>query len=331
MKVYLRADASADIGYGHFIRTLALADILKDDFDCVFVTQSPTEYQKSEVAKVCALHPLPAADDKSGLFLGMLRGGETVVLDNYFYGTDYQRAVRGKGCKLVCIDDMHDKHYVADMVINHSPGVSERDYSKEPYTRLCLGLSYALLRKPFLEAAAKRRPRLAGHKALDVVMAFGGADRHDLTARYVGCLKDCDTIRSVTAVIGDAYPAGRRAECRKVSYARNLSAQEMARLFCGSDIALLPASTVMKEALACNVRIIGGYFADNQYNSFRSFEKMKAIIGAGDFRDSETEARVRRLFDGSALENIELRQNVIPSSIRSSLLMAFKSLCDVHA
>jgi len=37
-KIYLRADASAAIGYGHFIRTLALADMLKDDFDCTFFT-----------------------------------------------------------------------------------------------------------------------------------------------------------------------------------------------------------------------------------------------------------------------------------------------------
>mgnify|MGYP006872109998 CR=1 FL=1 len=34
-KIYFRADAGAEIGYGHFIRTLALADMLKDDFSCV--------------------------------------------------------------------------------------------------------------------------------------------------------------------------------------------------------------------------------------------------------------------------------------------------------
>ena len=33
-KIYFRADAGAEIGYGHFIRTLALADMLKDDFSC---------------------------------------------------------------------------------------------------------------------------------------------------------------------------------------------------------------------------------------------------------------------------------------------------------
>ena len=48
-KIYLRADASAAIGYGHFIRTLALADMLKDDFDCTFFTCHPTSYQVSEM------------------------------------------------------------------------------------------------------------------------------------------------------------------------------------------------------------------------------------------------------------------------------------------
>lgn len=46
-KIYFRADASATIGYGHFIRTLALADMLKDDFDCTFFTCHPTSYQVS--------------------------------------------------------------------------------------------------------------------------------------------------------------------------------------------------------------------------------------------------------------------------------------------
>ena len=56
-KIYFRADASATIGYGHFIRTLALADMLKDDFDCTFFTCHPTSYQVSEMEKVCPFIP----------------------------------------------------------------------------------------------------------------------------------------------------------------------------------------------------------------------------------------------------------------------------------
>ena len=47
-KIYFRADAGPEIGYGHYIRSLALADMLKDDFDCTMFTQTPTEYQYNE-------------------------------------------------------------------------------------------------------------------------------------------------------------------------------------------------------------------------------------------------------------------------------------------
>ena len=63
-KIYFRADAGQSIGYGHFIRTLALADMLKDDFDCVFFTQTPTDYQKKEMELVCRYVELPADESQ---------------------------------------------------------------------------------------------------------------------------------------------------------------------------------------------------------------------------------------------------------------------------
>lgn len=115
-KIFFRADAGAQIGYGHFIRTLALADMLRDDFDCTFFTQSPSEYQQREAEEVCPLVALPSDDSKFEEFIDCLKGEEFVVLDNYFYTSEYQKQIKEKGCKLVCIDDMHDKHYYADVV-----------------------------------------------------------------------------------------------------------------------------------------------------------------------------------------------------------------------
>ena len=45
-KICFRADAGAEIGYGHFIRTLALADVLKEDSTACFDMQSKSEYQR---------------------------------------------------------------------------------------------------------------------------------------------------------------------------------------------------------------------------------------------------------------------------------------------
>ena len=118
-KIYFRADAGPEIGYGHYIRSLALADMLKQDFDCTMFTQAPTDYQLREIEHVCPIVALSDTDAKFDEFLDYLHGDEIVVLDNYFFATDYQRQIKAKGCQLVCIDDMHDKHYVANVVINH--------------------------------------------------------------------------------------------------------------------------------------------------------------------------------------------------------------------
>lgn len=275
-KIFFRADAGPEIGYGHFIRTLALADMLKEDFDCTFFTQTPTDYQKREAAAVCPLVELPADDSRFDLFLEKLSGDEIVVLDNYFYTTDYQRKIKEKGCKLVCIDDMHDKHYVTDVVINH--GCDNPDlFDVEPYTRLCLGLDYALLRKPFLEAkpAASREQ---GH----VVVAFGGSDANNLTTKYAQILSQRDDINKITAIVGDAFQFTNELEnVPKVQILRNLTAQQMADLFYTVQFAVLSASTTCIEALACQCPVYAGWYVENQKGMYGFLNSCRATIGIG--------------------------------------------------
>jgi UDP-2,4-diacetamido-2,4,6-trideoxy-beta-L-altropyranose hydrolase len=52
-RVIFRADGNLEIGYGHFIRTLGIAGLINKEFDCIYATQIPTEYQLNEISKVC--------------------------------------------------------------------------------------------------------------------------------------------------------------------------------------------------------------------------------------------------------------------------------------
>ena len=287
-KIYFRADAGAEIGYGHFIRTLALADMLKDDFSCVFVTQAPTIYQKSEVAKVCELVEVSATEEKFRLFLDMLNGDEIVVLDNYFYDTDYQQKIRAKGCRLVCIDDMHNKHYVADVVINHGL-TNENLFDTEFYTRLCLGLDWALLRAPFLTCQQNKRASTDGVKK--VVLGFGGCDHWNLTGKVCSLLLATPDIEQVTAIIGDAYQHSYLCDPR-LCYRKNLGAAEIAELFCKADLALLPASTMSFEALACGTVLATGYYVDNQVEIYHELVKSGRALPLDDFSDERLKQRL---------------------------------------
>lgn len=277
-KIYFRADASHGIGYGHFIRTLALADMLKDDFDCTFFTVEPTPYQVSEMERVCPWQSLPQAtalDD----FLNLLGGDEIVVLDNYFYTTDYQRRVRGKGCKLVVTDDMHNQHNVADVVISHGQSDSTL-FDVEPYTRLCLGFDWVLLRRPFLEVVP---PMERTH----ITICFGGSDQYDLTGKYIRMLKSSGIDAPIVAVVGDGYsPLQPRVE--GVDYRSRLSADQMSQLFRTSTIVVCSASSVSFEAFACDAKVAAGWYVDNQEQGYYRLVSNGNIIPLGNLKTSTT-------------------------------------------
>lgn len=282
--VCLRADAGPEIGFGHFTRSLALAEMLKDDFDCVFFTVDPSEYQRREVERVCRLHPLLAASRLED-FQSCLQGDEIVVLDNYFFTTEYQKAIKSKGCRLVCIDDLHDKHYVADAVVNH--GCEDAClFSVESYTRLCLGVSWALLRRPFLEVLDSGWHR--DRQGKSAVVCVGGSDPYSLVAKYLAAIKEnhlaFDRIR-VIAGIKTHIPEG-IPEVEVLP--QGLSARQVCSVLQEADMGFFSASTICLEALSVGLPSIAGYYVDNQEGFYHYITGIGAVLGLGNLLASDS-------------------------------------------
>lgn len=158
-RIWLRADASSDIGYGHFVRLLALGEMLAGGgFELVFATRNPTPLQIQQIEAVCNSY-VALGDDHFQAFLELIQPTDMVVLDNYFFGTDYQRQIKTKGCKLVLVDDiLPQERFEADAVVNR-------------------GVDLALLRLPFLE------PHDMEREPNRVAICFGGVDAHGYGAR----------------------------------------------------------------------------------------------------------------------------------------------------
>ena len=308
-KIFFRADAGPEIGYGHYIRSLALADILKQDFDCTMFTQMPTDYQLRECEAVCPIVALPDDDSKFEKFLDYLKGDEIVILDNYFFTTEYQRTIKAKGCKLVCIDDMHDKHYVADVVINH--GCTDKSlFDVELYTRLCLGMDYALLRRPF------RNPVKCDRVTNSYAICFGGADVYNLTFAYAKELskRDC----KIFAIVGDSYKyEDTLCSLSNVEIRKRLSADEMASLFGSVENVICSASTTSFEALACGARVYAGWYVDNQIEIYKTLCEKKCIVSLGNL-----------LTQNKVIISDEIVQNVTMPNSAENLIRVFKQLAN---
>ena len=281
-KIYFRADAGGQIGFGHFVRSLALAEMLGNDFDCVFFTVDPSGYQKREVERVCRLHPLPLVSHFED-FLSCLQGDEIVVLDNYFFTTGYQKAIKAKGCRLVCIDDLHDRHYVADAVINH--GVADASlFSIEPYTRLCLGVSWSLLRQPFLQVLESGWHRERQWKS--AVVCAGGSDPCNLVAKYLIAMRGSgipfEKIK-VMAGLNTRIPEG-MPEVEILP--QGLSARQVCSVLQDADMGFFSASTICLEALSVGLPSVVGYYVDNQESFYRYIVRLGAVFGIGNLLEA---------------------------------------------
>ena len=283
-KIYFRADGNNDIGFGHVTRSLALADMLKDQFECIFSTRFVNEYIIEQIEKSCSSYIKLKEENSDHFdeFLTFINKKDIVVLDNYFFTTDYQKKIKSIGCKLVCIDDMHDKHYVSDVVINHAPGLTENQFSKEIYTDLCLGLDYALLRKPFLNVTP--RMRIEQKRCL---VFIGGADKHNISTNIVNLLKDVESVKIIDVIIGSSFLFFKELENVinmskiEINIFSNLSSGGIVERMNIADFGILPASSVSLEAISLGMPFIVGYYADNQKEYYNTLTKKNIVFGIG--------------------------------------------------
>lgn len=281
-KIYFRADAGAEIGYGHFVRTLALADMLKDNFECVFVTQNPTEYQKNEMAKVCPWVAVPATEEKFPAFLEMLKGDEIVVLDNYFYDVAYQRAIKGKGVRLVCVDDRKGQQFYADVIINHVIGTTAADVINLNAAKLLLGPQYALLRKPFLLTMQQGGQHLASnHK---ILVAMGGTDYNNMTKKVLDLLLPHGEYK-INLLLGDSYKYEDELAGLPVCIHKNYSAEKLCELLQRQQLVICTPSTLAYEVCAVGCLLMVGSFADNHIAVEKALAKYGLAIACGKFEE----------------------------------------------
>ena len=286
-KIYFRADVGPKIGYGHYIRSLALADMLKQDFDCTMFTQKPTDYQLQEAKDICPVETLPADDSKFGAFLEYLHGDEIVVLDNYFFTTDYQRAIKEKGCQLVCIDDIHDRRFVADVVLNHGMAPAE-EYDVADYTQVFTSPKYALLRSPFLQ----QQP--IAKRSGSWVVTIGGLDEPNITTLAVKTLQETGAT-DITAIVGDGFKHRQVLEETGVKILSRLTAQQMAETFAAAENVLCCASTVCYEALSQGCRVYAGWYVDNQLEIYEGLTKNHYIVPIGELVELKSNLLLREV------------------------------------
>lgn len=303
--ILFRADANATIGWGHFYRSLALAHMLRSEFDIAFAVADPLpgikkilHHERFELITLPALNY--TSPDSRGTrefdcdLHGLLDNTDIVVTDGYWFQEKYRDGLRKEEkVKIAVIEDDGGGDYDADLIINHAPGLSQSNYITLPNTQFALGLEYALLRPEFLKAA--REPAVLETNNNTVFICFGGADQNGLSVKAAQeVLKH--TTHQVNLIISPNHERISQANKlssiypKRISIFANLNAEEMVAAMTAATFGIVPSSGILYECLACRLPVISGYFAENQKQIYSGFNHLHAFVDAKDFNTSSWES-----------------------------------------
>lgn len=326
--IYLRADASSSIGYGHFVRSLALAQILKDTFSCIFVTVNATAYQISEMEKLGSYIILYSEYTHFQDFLSILKGDEIVVLDNYFFDVDYQKKIKDNGNVLVCIDDRKNIEYYCDVIINHVIGIKKEDIiGLYPNMLRCLGVQFAIMRSCFLISMKENYPISSTKK---VLVAMGGTDYLNYSYLITKHLLE-NSDYEVHLLIGDGYrfisSLDDFKDKSRIKVHKNLEAEEIVELVKDVLLVVSPPSTFAYEVCSVGRPLIVIPFAPGHLDVAYLLESNQLVVNCENLESLSSFqfiSLVRQLLEKSEYY-IGNQKKIFNGSQSENLLNIFKS------
>ena len=265
-KILIRTDASIQIGTGHVMRCLTLADELRGA-DVIFVCREFAGNLCGYIEeKGYAVHRLPVSDApeqdvetnlKHSAWLGadwqadagqveeIIKDLESppdwLVVDHYALDKRWEGYLRPYVKKIMVIDDLADRLHDCDLLLdqNFYENLESRyDDLVPPQCKKLLGPKYALLRPEFREARKNLKKR-DGH-VRRIMIFFGGSDSSNETAKALEAIRMLNRPDiAVDVVVGSANPNKDKINklCASITNATyHCQVSNMAKLMADADL-----------------------------------------------------------------------------------------------
>lgn len=267
-RLAIRADASIDVGAGHVMRCLALAEAWnRSGGESDLFTVAPPPLVEAAAKRVAVrVRSCASAGEAWTAIVGWTRANADAwaVLDSYDLGREARDTIRAAGARLLVIDDCAtDANVHCDLLLNQSIGADALGYRVEKATRCCFGPTYALIRAEFRQQRSIRRFDASASR---LVVTFGGADAHNQAARVARLLAGAVPPLEATIVAGQAHPDGgpEIASRSGVQIKWRTPGDGMASVLAAADLAICAAGTTCWELACLGVPALTMVVADNQ-------------------------------------------------------------------
>ncbi len=320
MKILIRADASSEIGTGHVMRCMALAQAWIEQGGGVTFLMVPG---------ITALETRLRAEGIQVVHMPFFSGSQEdvhqtivhanslnitwVVVDGYQFGADYQQVIKNAGLKLLLMDDYgHAKYYWADLVLNQNIYAHERIYAnRDACTQLLLGTSYALLRKEFWPWRdwSRRVPAVA----CKILVTLGGSDPDNVTLNVIQALLQVKVDGlEVIVVVGSGNPhyeqLQKSIQGTEIAITLKHNVSNMPELMAWADLAVTAGGSTCWEIAFMGLPSLVIVLAENQCAIAEKLEAIGAVINLG--WHTKLSPNMCQLEINRLAKNIDLRREI---------------------
>ncbi|QBQ17600.1 UDP-2,4-diacetamido-2,4,6-trideoxy-beta-L-altropyranose hydrolase [Acinetobacter haemolyticus] len=297
MKFCFRVDASLNIGSGHVVRCLTIAEALvKQGHESYFICRQHQGHLIEFVRQYgYTVYVLPEStlnhsdslseyqrwlgvteqqDAQETLAILNEHPADWMIVDHYGLSSTWQGLVRQQINHIVAIDDLANRRHDANIILDCGLGNRPEDYAQlnNRMGQYLTGPNYALLRPEF---RAKRlwleqHPKSYNHENLRILVNLGGIDKDNLTGTVLKLLshsQQCQHL-SVTVVMGVNAPWKESVweQAKTLPFVNKvlINVNNMADLMVEHDLAIGAAGSTAWERCCLGLPTIMICMADNQ-------------------------------------------------------------------
>ncbi len=302
--IALRVDASTQIGLGHFMRCLTLADALKNrGVNTRFLSRNLPNYLQQllqskgheatifesiggkdvcdTLAHASWLENTQQQDVSDCVEALSDLSWDWIIVDHYALDKRWESAVSGFVKKILVIDDIADRPHHADVLLDQNLYLN----MQQRYTGLLnadcvqlLGPQYALLRAEFLNQRQTLRDRSGNVKKL--LIFFGGTDATNETGKTleaIGMLGVSEVELDIVVGASNTHFAELESQAAKRRNTRiHRQVSNMAELMHTADLAVGAAGSATWERCALGLPALVMSIAENQIEIARGVDHFKA-------------------------------------------------------